>query len=61
MKQLPKIFGIALVMLGYGMHKDFGPADYIAWTIVISTMGIFGGWALSKIIPAKDESDSNGN
>ncbi len=55
MKQLPKIFGITLAVIPYGISRDFSVIDIIAWTIVISALAIPTAWLLSKFVSVKME------
>ena len=55
MKQLPKIFGITLAVIAYGIFRDFGVIDIIAWTIVISALAIPTAWLLSQFVTVKME------
>ena len=55
MKQLPKIFGITLAVIAYGIFRDFGVIDIIAWTIVISALAIPTAWLLSQFVSVKME------
>jgi len=55
MKQLPKFFGIALAVIGYGIYCDWYIIDIAAWTAIISALAIPAAWLLSTIVSVKME------